>query len=295
MVALRLRRGFTLVEMLAVIGIIAILIGLLLPAIQRIREAASRTRCLNNLHQIGLALSLYHDAHHVLPPGVRANGPDPYPFMSWNTRLLPFLEQGPLWAQAQEAFALNRAFNFDPPHPLAVVLSIYACSSDPRTFTAASIGGFRVALTSYLGVQGTNQFRLDGVLYLDSAIRFTDITDGTSNTLMVGERPASADLMLGWWYGGWGLNQDGSADLVLGALERNFGGLANGACPPGPYTYGPGGFNDPCAAFHFWSPHSGGAQFLFADGSGHFVPYSAAPIMPALATRGGGEAVAAPE
>jgi prepilin-type N-terminal cleavage/methylation domain-containing protein/prepilin-type processing-associated H-X9-DG protein len=296
MVANRVRRGFTLVEVLVVIAIIAILIGLLLPAVQRIREAASRTRCLNNLHQIGLALSLYHDAYQVFPPGVRADdGSDPYPFLSWSARLLPFLEQGPLWTQAEQAFALNPAFNFDPPHPLAVVLAIYACPSDPRTSRAASIGDFRVGLTSYLGVQGTNQFRLNGVLYLNSSVRFTDITDGTSNTLMVGERPASANLLLGWWYGGWGLNQDGSADLVLGALERNFGGLANGACPPGPYTYGPGRFTDSCDAFHFWSPHSGGAQFLFADASGHFLSYSAAPLMPALATRAGGEAVIAPD
>jgi prepilin-type processing-associated H-X9-DG protein len=200
-----------------------------------------------------------------------------------------------LWGEARKAFTENPAFYFDPPHPLAVVLSVYACPSDPRSFTPANIDGFRVGLTSYLGVQGTNQFRLNGVLYLNSAIRLTDITDGTSNTLMVGERPASADLLFGWWYGGWGLNKDGSADLVLGALERNFGGLANGACPPGPYNYGPGHFTNPCDAFHFWSPHSGGAQFLFADGSGHFLSYSAAPVMPALATRAGGEVAAVPD
>ncbi len=296
MMVIRVRRGFTLVEVLVVIGIIAVLIGLLLPAVQRVREAASRTRCLNNLHQIGLALHLYHSAYNVLPPGVRGDAKsDPYPFLGWSALLLPFLEQGPLWAQSQEAFALNRTFNFDPPHPLAVVLPVFACPSDYRTCAAADIGGFHVALTSYLGNQGTNQFRRDGVLYLDSAVRFTDITDGQSNTLLVGERPASADLIFGWWYGGWGLNKDGSADLVLGALERNFGGLANSGCPPGPYTYGPGKFTEPCDFLHFWSPHSGGAQFLFADGSGHFLPYSAASVLPALATRAGGEAVSAPD
>ncbi len=287
------RRGFTLVELLVVIAILAVLIGLLLPAVQKVREAANRARCVNNLKQVGLALHHYHDTHRVLPPGIsHKDGADPHPFMSWNTRLLPFLEQPGLWSQAQQAYARTRHFLSDPPHPISAVVPVYTCPSDGRTAVAATHPGVRTGLTSYLGVEGTNQFRHDGLLFLDSQVRFADITDGLSNTLMVGERPPSADLRLGWWYAGWGQNRDGSAEMLLGVLERNFGRY-EGVCPPGPFPFGRGRVSDPCAAFHFWSLHPGGANFLLADGSVHFLAYSAAPRMPALATRRGGETAAA--
>jgi prepilin-type processing-associated H-X9-DG protein len=148
-----------------------------------------------------------------------------------------------------------------------------------------------VAFTSYLGVSGADPLKLDGLLYLDSSTHFSDILDGTSHTVLVGERPPSADGLLGWWYAGEGQVQDGSGDMVLSVRERNTGAYGPG-CPPGPYVFGPGRASDQCSAFHFWSPHSGGgAHFLFADGSVHFLPYSANPILPALATRAGGDVV----
>jgi prepilin-type processing-associated H-X9-DG protein len=116
-----------------------------------------------------------------------------------------------------------------------------------------------------------------------------DISDGTNTTLAVGERPPSAYLDFGWWYPGWGQGKDGSADMVLGAQERN---STNRACPPGPYQFLQGKVADPCAMFHFWSLHPGGANFLFADGSARFLSYEADTILPALATRAGGEIVA---
>jgi prepilin-type processing-associated H-X9-DG protein len=151
-----------------------------------------------------------------------------------------------------------------------------------------------VAFTAYLGVEGEDQDEKNGVLYLDSAIRFEEITDGLSRTLMVGERPPSADGYFGWWYAGEGQQRDGSADMVLGVREICTGTHALG-CRLGPHDFGPGQITNQCDAFHFWSPHlGGGANFLFADGSVHFLSYSAAPIMVALATRAGGEAAEVP-
>ncbi len=289
----RQRCGLTLVEILVVIGIIGALIGLLLPAVQRVRDADMRTRCMNQLRQIGLALHQYHDAQRSLPPGMSyLDGTDPYPFMSWNTRILPFLEQQALWVQAQKAYALDRSFYDNPPHTnRTVVVSLFSCPADPRTLSVQQLAdGQRVTFTDYLGVEGTNQNRQNGVLFLDSQIRLTDITDGTSNTLCVGERPPSADGILGWWYAGEGQSKDGSADMVLGVRELNMGNFGRD-CPLGPYSFGPGRPNNQCDAFHFWSQHIGGAHFLFADGSVHFLSYSANDVLPALATRAGGEAV----
>ncbi len=286
------RWAATLAEVLVVIAIIAVLLGLLVSAVQRVRDAANRTRCLNNLRQVGLALHNYHDVHSRFPPGVSyQNGKDPYPFMSWNTRLLPFLEQENLWAETQKAYAQNPDFLYDPPHKgLATVMPVYACPADSRTLSVANPPGVRVAFTAYLGVVGTDQSRSDGVLYLDSQVRFADITDGTSNTLAVGERPPSADGGFGWWYAGWGQNKDGSGDMVLGVRERNVGSIWAGSCPPGPYEFGPGRVQNQCDAFHFWSLHlGGGAHFLFCDGSVRFLSYDADAVLPALATRAGGE------
>jgi prepilin-type processing-associated H-X9-DG protein len=145
-----------------------------------------------------------------------------------------------------------------------------------------------VAFTAFLGNAGTNLFRNDGVLFLDSQTRLTDVTDGASTTLLAGERPPSTDGHFGWWYGGWGQNKDGSADNVLGVRERHVY-IRSVGCPPGPYHFEPGRIDNQCDALHFWSLHSGGAHFLFCDGAVRFLTYSADLILPELATRAGGE------
>ncbi len=297
--------GFTLVELLVVIGIVAILLGLLLSAIQRVRETAARACCQNNLRQIGIGLHLYHDTQGSLPPGVR--GIDSrYPFMSWLTEILPYVEQGSLWTQAMQAYGIDPNFHDDPPHPFATVVPLYACPADPRSYRAGlTSSGLRVAFTSYLGVEGVNQVRKNGCLFLNSSIRLTDIRDGTSNTLLVGERPPSADGSFGWWYAGMGqmpppgstnplLLLNGSTAMVLGVRERDLYMIQ--MCPPFSSVFGPGKFDNQCDMFHFWSPHmGGGANFLVAEGSVRFLPYSTAPLMPALASRNGGEAVNLPD
>jgi prepilin-type processing-associated H-X9-DG protein len=148
-----------------------------------------------------------------------------------------------------------------------------------------------VALTSYLGVSGTNLVSRDGLLFLDSRIRIADVVDGTSQTLLVGERPASPDNQFGWWYAGRGQASTGSCDMVLGVQEINVLSTAIAPCPRGGYGFGPGELWDPCAMFHFWSLHPSGGHFLFVDGSVRMVNYSASAIVPSLATRGGQEVI----
>ena len=107
---------------------------------------------------------------------------------------------------------------------------------------------------------------------------------------MIGERPPSPDFWLGWWYASGSV--DGSGDTALGVREFNGGtDPYTVACPKGPYNFRPGKVIEQCDAFHFWSLHSGGANFAFADGSVRFLTYSADSVLPALATRAGGEVV----
>jgi prepilin-type N-terminal cleavage/methylation domain-containing protein/prepilin-type processing-associated H-X9-DG protein len=291
------RAGFTLLELLVVLAIFAVLMGLIVAAVQRVRAAADRTTCSNNLHQLGLALHMYHDAHGVLPPGCSSpSGNNPYPFISWCSYLLPYVDQGPLWEHEKAAYASDRDF-LSPPHAAyrAQVLKVFACPADGRSTQPGQPSPMSFfAFTSYLGVEGTNYLTMDGVLYLDSRTRLADITDGLSNTLMVGERPPSPDQTLGWWYAGWGQAQTGSMDMVLGVRELNSGDIflrEARKCWSGPYFFSPGAVRNPCDPFHFWSLHPAGGNFLFADGSTRFLAYSADPLMPALATRAGGETV----
>jgi prepilin-type processing-associated H-X9-DG protein len=149
-------------------------------------------------------------------------------------------------------------------------------------------------LTSYPGVLGTTPAAENGILFLDSAVKPTDITDGASNTLLIGERPPSADLRFGWWYAGWGQDQDGDAEMILGVRSKP-NNSAFSDCPRGPRPYSAGKLTDQCSALQFWSPHTGGANFALADGSIRFLTYSADPILPALATRSGNETAQVPE
>ncbi len=287
------RAGLTLVELLVVLAIVAVLIGLLLPAVQRIRDAANRVTCGNNLRQIGLALHGYHDTYHVLPPGLR-RPPDPYAYMGWGGRILPYLEQQPLWEQAQKDYKQQPNISPTAGHTgFHTVLSVFVCPADGRTNGRIQPENTDAAFTHYLGVMGKSSGSRDGVLYLDSRVAFRDVADGTSHTLMVGERPPSPDNRFGWWYAGAGQSASGDADMLLGVADYRTT-FRYPTCPFGPYAFGPGRPWDVCDTFHFWSRHVGGAHFLFVDGSARFLRYSAGPILPALATRAGGEIVEEP-
>src|SRR5579875_665036 len=292
------RSAFTLVELLVVIAIIATLLGLLLPAVQQARMAAARISCTNNLKQIGLALYNYDGSAGSLPPGLTppAKG-EKFPHMGWLTRLLPFIEQQPLWDLTLTAYEEQPSNPYRMPHlGIMYPLKLFSCPADGRAdFPHSTHQRLRVALTDYLGVLGTNYLLHDGVLYLGSHTRLTDITDGTSYTLMVGERPPSPDFWYGWWYAAAGQANTGSTDTVLGVRElRAPRAPYTGGCAPGPYHFVPGNLNNMCDVFHYWSLHSGGANFLFADGSVEFLSYAADNVLPALSTRAGGEVATRP-
>src|SRR5262249_55906639 len=266
----------------------AVLLSMIVPAVMNVRAAASKTKCANNLRQIGLAVHLYHHDKRSFPAGMRyQNGRDPYYLMSWLAQLLPYIEEQSVWEMAEQDYRASR----DPLHPphrgLATRVPSYICPADPGAdqLQIARREGYVVALTSYLGVSGRDLTTLDGVFYRDSRMIFDAITDGTSHTLLAGERPASTDFQFGWWYVGAGQQFTGSADMFLGVTERNVLPPSIVQCPPGPYQFGPGRLDNQCDMFHFWSLHQGGANFVFADAHVQFIAYSAAKVMPALATR----------
>jgi prepilin-type N-terminal cleavage/methylation domain-containing protein/prepilin-type processing-associated H-X9-DG protein len=293
------RRAFTLIELLVVLAILGTLMGLLLSAVQKVREAAARAACVNNLRQCALALHTYHNDRGAFPPGFRSGtAAQPMPYSGWTLSVLPYVEQQGLYAQALASYAAQVSPFRPTPHPgLSGPVRVFACPADARVPgpQTALVTKDLVALTSYLGVSGRDYATWDGVLYPDSQVRVADVTDGTSCTLMLGERPPSPDLQFGWSYAGVGQQFTGSADLILGVREQNLLPVSQGsACGPGAYPFSPGQFNDPCGLFHYWSPHPGGAHFALADGSVRFLNYDANPLMPALASRAGGEAVEVP-
>jgi len=347
------RRAFTLIELLVVIAIIAILIGLLLPAVQKVRTAAERMYCVNNLKQIGLALHGYHDQKGYLPAAITESIQQPggtwtlvnykttpptmtdYQWTSWMTRILPLVEQKSMYDNMVKAYASQPSFPptsqdpfNDPPHTgLSTVMNIFKCPADAREYQATYAGGLKVAFTAYLAVNGRNLRDFNsrsfcGMMSWNTKTTFTDVTDGLSNTIMVGERPPSWDLVYGWWYAGAGqwdysyspLHNSGSCDVSLGGAELNIasnGIPAMNSCPNGPsnpYYYGrtynpapqyggfqgPGSILNPCDQFHFWSLHSNGSNFLFGDGAVRFVTYDADQLVAKLATRAGGEPVSPP-
>ena len=294
------RLAFTLVELLVVLAIVGVLVALTLAAVQYARAAATRIDCLNRVKQIALAAHGYHDANKHLPPG-RVPAPAPPPTMAaaaWSLHLAPHLEQPGLWADAVAAYRVTGDVRQNPPHTgMAAAPRVFACPADARAAgpQKALRNDVTAGLTSYLGVSGTATAARDGVLFNGSAVRLGDIADGASHTLLVGERPPDAGFDLGWWYAGYGIDGSGRFDLVMGVAEPDPSPLTQPACGAPRMAFGPAaGTGDRCAAFHFWSPHAGGAHFACADGSARFVPYSAAPVMPALATRAGGEAVTPP-
>lgn len=308
-------RGFTLIELLVVVAIVGLLAALLLPAVQAAREAARRAQCQNNLRQIGLALHGYHDTQGVFPAGVSLSKPGTAfgtgPGWAWGTRLLAGLEQGPLFD------AINQSLPYtDPVHQTVITtgLSAFLCPSaggggPARSgFIEVPIAGLeRLAPGQYVASAGAVTVtegdapggQGDGVFFLNSRVAVCDLTDGTSSTLMVGER--SRNVADATWVGvaepvlplctkdGWPVQSCASSlFLVLGRTGPT-SNVLYGVVPTGATPNAPG-----AGADGFWSLHAGGCNFLLGDGSVRFIKASIAPdVFSALATRAGLEVVGA--
>jgi prepilin-type processing-associated H-X9-DG protein len=291
------RSAFSLVELLVTIGVTGILVGLLLPAVQKARDVAVRLSCLNNMKQIGTALHNYHGAHHRFPPLPANSGniADPNAHLSWMALILPQMGEEPLYQQSVQACRADPNPVNNPPHVgFASVIRGYTCPADGRLGSPINDRtGFIASYTSYIGIGGTlppgSPRGQKGVLGFVPGCRLEDIADGTSNTVMAGERPPPDSLQAGWWYPGFSRYGDVNGpnnDIILG--QPPYPGdpclITNG-------VFGPGRTDNACDRYHLWSLHTGGANFLFADGSARFLPYEARKILMALASRDGGEVV----
>jgi prepilin-type N-terminal cleavage/methylation domain-containing protein/prepilin-type processing-associated H-X9-DG protein len=293
MVVSKLKRGFTLIELLVVIAIIAILVSLLLPAVQQAREAARRTQCKNNLKQIGLALHNYHDTTDCFPPGTLF-GDDDY---GWGAFILPQLEQGNLYAQLD--FNVDHGSIMTPSDPEVkrslilkpgindAVLPVYLCPSNsmtlvrspirpgganesPTTMASRTVGGF--GRSDYKGCLGSGGGSITGMFgkikNTRTPTKMRDILDGTSNTFAVGEgytkfaraingptHPNVVDFPV--WIGTNSQHQNVVAETGMSQIPNGGSQLPDTVLNQ---------FDD-C----FASQHTGGVQFLFADGSVRFV------------------------
>jgi prepilin-type N-terminal cleavage/methylation domain-containing protein/prepilin-type processing-associated H-X9-DG protein len=309
----RPRRGFTLIELLVVIAIIGVLIGLLLPAVQAAREAARRAQCSNNLKQIGIALNTYHELHNTMPPGYcsywKLDGSDAGfaeddigPGWGWAAMILPQMEQQPIFNAINFNITLTYPDNFTAQH---LRIGSYMCPSDPQkdlvpvrdetnTRTLYEVGTSNYAGMYGLGEVGEAPGRGNGLFFRNSRIGFAEITDGSSQTLAVGER--SHNLSYVTWAGrspgGWLFKTssfEGGTDQFAADPEESFTmflgpvGLEDGPRTP----------NHPMAHVEdYWSRHPGGVNFLFADGHVQFIKSSISPhVYQALGTRAGNEVV----
>jgi prepilin-type N-terminal cleavage/methylation domain-containing protein len=301
LVYLRRLRGFTLIELLVVIAIIAILIALLVPAVQKVREAAARAQCLNNLKQIGLALHNYHDTYKKFPTGQTSN-PGGIGHANWRVLILPYLEQAPLYNQLN----LNDVYNSGVLSNL--ILPIWKCPSNalpdfqPQAWVTwwtnhgHMVPSYQGIMGAYPNPNGSNSgysasnyggwWCNNGMLLWNQSTRIADCTDGTSNTIIVAEQAgmvqncgyASGDARNGY-YTPWGSVTNGSSqgvntcgtggcgDLWGMGLTCNAYVINSKSCPAGAgFSWGGNTILN--------SYHTGGINVLLTDASSRFLTES---------------------
>jgi len=331
---MRSRSAFTLIELLVVIAIIAILIGLLLPAVQKVREAASRLKCSNNLKQIALAAHSYHDANDSFPSGVNL-GPR---YTSVFVELLPYIEQSALYSQWDFT---NPVTNVTGTSPRAgALISVYLCPSQQLNQNPIQAAGGPVALTTYGGNGGTIAFppadaTMDGMFSTTGPeslpranqvpVNLLSVTDGTSNTLLFGERivgdgaldsyllapltPAptnpgiQSEIAYCVWAPAWTENAAGGLMSAMAPIDwtqptswipPSSPGPGLPAPPPPPVPWGPLSTLWWARLGSYGSFHIGGVNVAMTDGSVRYLLASTSvSTLGILSTRNGGEVVPA--
>jgi prepilin-type N-terminal cleavage/methylation domain-containing protein/prepilin-type processing-associated H-X9-DG protein len=288
----RIRQGFTLIELLVVIAIIAILIGLLLPAVQKVREAAARAKCSNNLKQLALGLHACHDAEGGFPPGKQsASG---VPTHTWTPYVLPYIEQGNLYRR----YNFNKSWNQAPNDVngtgvIQTRIATFLCPSAPDS--TGRLGTNHREVIDYSPVNQvtrpnpavSNMPPSDptfiGILGHNVRRKITDITDGSSNTILLTEDAGRNHKYImgrqvsGSTTGAWG---NPSTEVVISGFNPSTNS-SPGACAVNCWN------NNEVYSFH-----TNGANVVFGDGSVRFAHGNInINLLIALCTRGRGEVV----
>ena len=306
----RAGRGFTLVELLVVIAIIGVLVGLIIPAVQQAREAARRVQCKSHLKQIGIALHGYHESHTLFPPGFVTNSVNEElddGGYGWTTHLLPFLDQNLLYDRVN--FFIPNAENNEP-DLMRVTIPVLLCPSDggeelwdmsqiafDPTGSSGVDGTLLLARSNYPGCAGQGEpgaalaENPNGVLFRDSSIRISSITDGKASTIMVGERATTTRAARRTdpfdtptvWFGIDRTYRNNAGEIGASLLLGHTGDPALEVHPPN---------NTDMNDEDYSSFHPGGAHFVMADGSVHFIGNSIDPAtFSGMGSRNGKEVI----